>query len=191
MGALQQLTARLDELVASGAEPAARAAGAARYLPDLLAQPGFLTEAHRAGSADGYTQHVVHVHPDGAYSVVALVWLPGQETPVHDHRCWCVVGVLQGAEQETRYHLVRHDGTQVLTVTETRSNPAGSVSVLVPPQENIHRVANACQGVAISMHVYGADIAVLGSSINKVFTEPVAETVPDGAVGVGWRAAAG
>jgi predicted metal-dependent enzyme (double-stranded beta helix superfamily) len=106
--------------------------------------------------------------------VVALVWKPGQITPIHDHRCWCVVGVLQGQETETRYHLREDADSRFLVLLEQHTYDPGSVCTLVPPEENIHQVANAgVDGVTISMHIYGADIAALGSSINKVFDHPV------------------
>lgn len=182
--ALREFTTAMDELVALDDDPAARAAGAAKYLPELLAQPEFLREEHRTGSTKHYTQHVVHVHETGAYSVVALVWLPGQRTPIHDHRCWCVVGVLQGAEREVRYHLVGDGGDEWLTEQDSQRNVAGSVSVLVPPEENIHLVENTCDGTAISIHVYGDDIATVGSSVNKVFTQ---EIRAEAGTSFGWR----
>ncbi|MQA04006.1 MAG: cysteine dioxygenase [Streptosporangiales bacterium] len=185
--ALREFTTAMDELVAADADAAARAAGAAKFLPELLAHPEFLSDEHRVGSTEHYTQHVVHVHESGAYSVVALVWLPGQRTPIHDHRCWCVVGVLQGAEREVRYHLVSDGADEWLTEQESQRNQPGSVSVLVPPEENIHLVENTCDGTAISIHVYGDDIATVGSSVNKVFTQEVRD---DTGTAVGWRAKA-
>ena len=44
-------------------------------------------------------------HPTAPSPLVALVWLPGQATAIHDHLAWCVVGVHEGAEHETRYRL--------------------------------------------------------------------------------------
>jgi len=48
----------------------------------------------------------------------------------------------------------------------------GSVSGFAPPGD-IHRVRNTGDGVAISMHVYGADISRLGISIRREYTLPV------------------
>ena len=59
----------------------------------------------------------------------------------------------------------------------------------MPPDENIHKVANGGDHgdvLTISMHVYGANIALLGSSINEVFELPVLERVP--ARPLAWRA---
>ena len=189
--ALREFTSRMDEAVAHDPSASARAAAAARFLPDLLAQPDFLEDKYRQGSRERYTQHVVHVHDDGAYSVVALVWLPGQRTPIHDHRCWCVVGVLQGTEREVRYHLVTDGAEEFLTEHGEHRNPPGSVSVLVPPEENIHLVENTGDGTAISIHVYGDDIAACGTSVNKVFTQEVrSRTHAGSATGLAWRTGA-
>jgi 3-mercaptopropionate dioxygenase len=59
-----------------------------------------LTAEQRRGDAERYRCHLLHVEQDGSFSVVAMVWRPGQATPVHDHVTWCVFGVLQGAERE-------------------------------------------------------------------------------------------
>ena len=51
-------------------------------------------------------------------------------------------------------------------------NPAGAVSGFAPPGD-IHRVRNTGDEVAISMHVYGADISRLGNSIRREYTLPL------------------
>jgi predicted metal-dependent enzyme (double-stranded beta helix superfamily) len=83
----------------------------------------------------------VRVPPAGRYSIVALVWRPGQATPIHDHRCWCVVGVWRGLERETTYELHCDDDPYVVLRGATVSQ-RGDVSVLVPPDEDVHRVEN-------------------------------------------------
>ena len=80
----------------------------------LLAHDGWLVPEHRVGNADHYTQHLLHVSPCRRLSIVALVWLPGQRTPIHDHVSWCVVGVYEGRERETRYRSVEVDGVSCL-----------------------------------------------------------------------------
>src|SRR5436305_8239794 len=67
-----------------------------RHLPT----PDVLTAEQRLGSPDGYRAHHLHVEPDGSFSIVALVWRPGQVTRIHDHVTWCVFGVIQGVEHE-------------------------------------------------------------------------------------------
>lgn len=64
----------------------------------------------------------------------------------------------------------------------------GRVQLLVPPDEDIHRVSNGGTGRAVSLHVYGADISLNGgSSINRVFGQVVVDLPPDGAHLVSWR----
>ena len=43
-------------------------------------------------SPEGYARRLLHRHPGGAYSVVVMVWGPGQGTPLHDHAGSPVVG---------------------------------------------------------------------------------------------------
>lgn len=189
--ALRRFTEAMDGAVASDRDPGARAAAAAALLPDLLAHPEAIGPQHRVPAEDSYQQHVVHVHPEGCYSLVALVWRPGQATPIHDHRCWCVVGVLEGEEDEERFHLVDREGRKSLVLTGSTRQAAGSVCTLVPPEENIHRVSSAAaSGVTVSLHVYGDDIAKCGSSINQVFDAAMlvpAEAAHDAGQPVSWR----
>jgi 3-mercaptopropionate dioxygenase len=166
---LIRFTEAMDRAVGASDDASTLAARASVELADLLAHPEALGEKHRVSSYDGYRQHVVYVHPEGRYSLVALVWQPGQATPIHDHRCWCVVGVLEGEEEERRYRLVEHDGEPVLVLTGTERHGPGCIASLVPPDENIHLVSNSSGELTLSLHVYGDDIARCGSSINHVF----------------------
>ena len=127
-----------------------------------------LTAAERSGDAAGYRCHVLHAEPDGSFSVAVMVWLPGQQTPIHDHLAWCVTAVLQGAECEEIFAV--RDGH--LEVIARNQNPAGVVSGFAPPGD-IHRVRNSGRTVAVSMHVYGTDITRVGSSIRRLYDLPV------------------
>jgi 3-mercaptopropionate dioxygenase len=136
-----------------------------------LPGPEILAAAERAGSPDGYVCHTLHTEPDGSFSVCALVWRPGQQTPIHDHVTWCVVGVLQGAEYEELFALL--DGGTALAEAGRNVNERGDVGSFAPPGD-IHRVSNRGAGVAISLHVYGADIERLGTSVRRTYDLPVA-----------------
>ncbi len=146
----------------------------AAALRPFLDCPDLLDDAQRTGDPTGYRQHVLHVAEDGSFSVVALVWLPGQATPIHDHLSWCVVGVHLGTEYETRYRLV--DGF-LMEDGHDRSR-RGSVTGLVPPGD-IHQVHNDGDELAVSVHVYGVDVRRLGSSIHRRYDHvPVRSTQP-------------
>ena len=139
-----------------------------------LPGPEILTAEQRYGDPAGYRCHLLHAEPDGSFSIVALVWRPGQATPIHDHVTWCVFGVIQGAEHEERY-VLRDDGW--LEQDGASVNTLGEVAGLAPPGD-IHRVRNAGTETAISVHIYGTDISRLGSSVRRVYDLPVVAALP-------------
>ncbi len=187
---LRHLTRSLDALVAANTDVHVIAARAGMLLRPALSDTSLLEPRHCEPAEDRYRQHLVHVHPAGRYSIVALVWKPGQATPIHDHRCWCVVGVWRGLERETTYDLHGADGSPYLMPRRSAETAPGDVSVLVPPDEDIHRVENSGTSLAISIHVYGDDISVLGSSINHEFADDLVRTRPSsrGTAPFSWRA---
>jgi 3-mercaptopropionate dioxygenase len=85
----------------------------------------------------------------------------GEVTEIHDHLVWCSFVVLQGAETETLYNIA---GDRLVG---ERQRPAGSVSAVAPP-DDIHRVCNTGHTVAITLHVYGADVSN-GTSVRRTY----------------------
>ncbi len=143
----------------------------AERLRELLGHDGWLAPEHQLPAADTYRQHLLHVSDCRGLSVVALVWRPGQRTPIHDHVSWCVVGVYRGIEHETHYRRV---GDVLVPTGHIVARP-GDVEALIPPAGNIHLVEAAGRGLTISIHVYGADIERLGSSVYQRFDDlPIA-----------------
>jgi 3-mercaptopropionate dioxygenase len=165
-----ELTGAVRRAVRQHGDWAQTAQRVARALRRHLPGPGILTAAQRRGDPATYQSHLVHAEPDGSFSIVALVWRPGQVTPIHDHVTWCVTAVLQGCEHEELFAL--RDGGTVLEETGRNVTGTGGVTGFAPPGD-IHRVRNRGTGVAVSLHVYGADIARLGSSVRRVYELPV------------------
>jgi hypothetical protein len=85
-----------------GDEPAMLARGRL-LLSDLIAHDDWLPPSCATPDPDRYTQYLLHCDPLERFSVVSFVWGPGQRTPVHDHTVWGLVGMLRGAEAETRF----------------------------------------------------------------------------------------
>ena len=170
--ALDALVDALDGAVDPRRPARPTADAAASALAPFLGRPGLLGPHQRVGDPAGYRQHLLHVPDSGAYSLVALVWLPGQTTPVHDHITWCVVGVHQGEEHEIRYRVVSEQLVEIGRAVSRR----GAVDALVPPGD-IHRVTNEGAGTAISLHVYGADLRQRGTSIQRRYDLPIASTL--------------
>ena len=137
-----------------------------RHLPSAEV----LTVEQRIGDPAGYRSHVLHAERDGSFSVVALVWRPGQVTPIHDHVTWCVFGVIQGVEYEETFLL--DEESACLVAAGTSANATGEVSGFAPPGD-IHRVRNVGEDTAISIHVYGTDVSRIGSSVRREYHLPV------------------
>lgn len=169
---LASLISAIRGAVRSDADPADVAGRVAAALRPHLHAPGLLAPEQRSSNPAGYQQHILHVEDDARFSIVSLVWLPGQETPTHDHVSWCVVGVYEGEEHESQYRLVQEGSIACLIEAGQSVNPTGSVAAYTPPGD-IHKVTNRGPSMAISLHVYGADIGKLGTSIRRRYDLPV------------------
>jgi len=159
-----ELSELLDGIRAAVAVPLRRSDTAqlvAEQLRQHLPSPDLLTAQQRLGSPDGYRSHTLHVEPDGSFSVVALVWRPGQVTRIHDHLTWCVFGVIQGVEHEELFDAD-------LNLVGRSDNHIGDVSGFAPPGD-IHRVHNTAGTTAISIHIYGTDVTRTGSSVRRYY----------------------
>jgi 3-mercaptopropionate dioxygenase len=174
--AMPQVVGACPEFLAAAIRREVRARGSWRDTADRVAAvlrrhlpgPDLLTPEQLAGDPAGYQTHLVHAEPDGSFSIVVMVWLPGQQTSVHDHLAWCVTAVLQGAEYEEIFAV--RDGH--LEVVGRNHNAVGSISGFAPPGD-IHQVRNSGESIAVSMHVYGTDITRVGSSIRREYDLPV------------------
>ncbi|MCA8951482.1 MAG: cysteine dioxygenase family protein [Planctomycetes bacterium] len=127
----------------------------------LCATDRWLEERFRVGSPDAYNRHLLHRDPRNRFIVLSLVWMPGQMTPVHDHSCWGVMGIVSGSLEEVGYERL-DDGSRpgYAELAEGRGSDVGrgSVAYLLPPHEEIHRIGNTSAGQSISLHVYGRDL---------------------------------
>jgi len=128
-------------------------------LSALVATDGWLPEELTRPHPQYYQQYLLHADVRERWSMVSFVWGPGQKTPIHDHRVWGLVGVLQGAELGTSFAR-RQDGT--LHPTGEERLERGQVVAVSPTVGDIHQVANALSdAVSISIHVYGGNIGAV------------------------------
>lgn len=160
---LAPLVAAVKDAVAVQADWEQTAQLVAEALREHLPGAEVLTPEQRDGDPDVPRSHTLHVEPDGSFSIVGLVWRPGQFTRIHDHLTWCVFGVVQGIEHE---ELFDADCNR----TGESDNHAGEVSGFAPPGD-IHRVRNTGTTTAISVHVYGTDVTRVGSSVRRYYDE--------------------
>jgi predicted metal-dependent enzyme (double-stranded beta helix superfamily) len=158
--------AELAELVAVCARLSARVdwSSTAQLAAERLRRnlPGGCTHRRRASRAvDAYQVITLHVESNGSFSIIAVVWRPGQLTRIHDHVTWCVVGVIQGVEHEELFNAK-------LDPIGSSDNRVGDVSGFAPPGD-IHRVHNTANPTAISIHIYGTDVTRIGSSVRRFY----------------------
>jgi predicted metal-dependent enzyme (double-stranded beta helix superfamily) len=185
---LLSFVTRIEQLLDCEREPHAIAQSVRVLLAELVSDASFLTPAQCEPDPQRYRVHLLTVAPSRRFSVTALVWLPGQVTPIHDHVCWCVVGVVQGTEREQRYSLRESaTGERWLVPLGDEAVPPGHTAALVPPDENIHRVRNAGDTLAISIHVYGDDLTLHPTSINQCFDDVPVRAGDHSGVAVPWR----
>jgi 3-mercaptopropionate dioxygenase len=161
---LRDFVARTTELVdRHGDDEPALLAALKPELARLIATADWLPEAYRQPHPQYYQQYLLHADPQERWSLVSFVWGPGQRTPVHDHRVWGLVGVLEGAEVGTTFE--RQADGRLVETGEERLQP-GDVVAVSPAIGDIHRVANAfTDRPSISIHVYGGNIGAVARAV--------------------------
>lgn len=130
---------------------------AAALMRDLIAKDDWLAPEMALAHPRYYQQHLLYGDPLDRFSLVSFVWGPGQQTPIHDHTVWGIIGMLRGRECAQRY--VRGaDGQLALDGAEATLLP-GELDIVSPTRGDIHVVRNAlADEVSISIHLYGGNI---------------------------------
>ena len=160
---LRRFVGEIAALVDSGAGEAERLEHGANALRELIRVDDWLPDAYAQPSVERYQQFLLYADARQRFSVVSFVWGPGQQTPIHDHTVWGLIGVLRGAELAAPYAR-NDDGTLRQTGDEVRLE-AGDVEAVSPRIGDIHRVRNAYEDrTSISIHVYGANIGAVRRS---------------------------
>lgn len=143
-----------DAVIRHGSELLRRLIAVDDWLPARFAEAG----------ADSYRQYLLHADSLERFSVVSFVWGPGQQSQIHDHTVWGIVGVLRGAEYSQGY-AQGEDGRLAEEGAPIRVEQ-GEVTAVSPAIGDLHRVANAYQDrSSVSIHVYGAHIGGVSRSV--------------------------
>ncbi len=158
---LDRFIARATEIAAARPEPADCVLALAPLLQELLAGASeFLEPAHFRSDPAHYARNLIHAAPDAGLSLYAIVWLPGQWTPVHDHGSWGVVGVLEGVLEERSYVRLSPDRGADAGIELARGGvillAKGAVTSFVPNPDHIHVTGVPVDRPrAVSLHLYG------------------------------------
>jgi len=126
----------------------------------------WLLPVEREGAREGYCRHVLYADPLGRFTVVVLVWRPGQVTPVHAHYTWCVYRVLSGMLMEDRYEWARGAVGQARWQSSVERG-VGTSGHGHGGLEQVHRLRHHAGNPAISLHVYGIDVGRVASHVNR------------------------
>jgi 3-mercaptopropionate dioxygenase len=166
--ALEQFIAASAALARAHPEPADCVTAIAPLMHALLAHAeGFLEPQHLRADPHHYARNAIYVSPDQDLSLYAIVWTPGQWTPVHDHGSWGVVGVLRGVLEERSYiRTGAHDAAvrNADAGIELQRGGViliggGSVTSFVPNPDHIHVTGvSADRPQAVSLHLYGRNM---------------------------------
>jgi len=135
-------------------------------LAEAAADADLLTPAQREGAPTSYRRHLLAADPQGRYALAALVWMPGQASPVHAHHTWCGYAVVDGTLTEAVYDWNDAAGSAV----QTREHPraAGAVSFARAGHAGIHRLMNMTGTPVVSIHLYGVPGEHLATHVNDV-----------------------
>ena len=125
----------------------------------LVSGPVSLPPEKKKMPNGGYGRNLLHHDEEHDFVVLALVWPPHAETEIHNHETWGVVGVTEGNLNETNYIQDKNSesGISTLTQGDTISAGAGMATNVLPPND-IHKVCNPNNQIAISIHTYGEKI---------------------------------
>jgi predicted metal-dependent enzyme (double-stranded beta helix superfamily) len=151
----------LTEIVSAGGPKPEMVAAVKRLVTSFLATPGSLPERCLVTKPDCYARHLLHVDPAGRFSVVVMVWGPGQRTPIHDHGgMWCVEGVYRGHIRVTRYDLDApvEDNVARFHRYEVIEAGVGKTGSLIPPVD-FHTIENVLEQSAVTVHTYGGEMS--------------------------------
>lgn len=162
---LRDFVANLANLLDAQPEEATVLQRGSAWLGELIRHDDWLDDAFTQPHPEHYQQYLLYADAQQRFSVVSFVWGPGQQTPIHDHRVWGLIGMLRGAEISQSWQPgpngLQPEGTPV------RLDP-GSVEAVSPTVGDIHRVSNAYDDrVSISIHVYGANIGAVKRAVYR------------------------
>lgn len=153
---LPDLIGAFEETIATEKNERRRLNGLVRVVEDYCAGVSDDFLGQFGESSQKYTRHLLHADAEDRFSLLALVWKPGQGTPIHDHPSWGVIGVLRGRMRFTNYAPSTEEGQNCLVPVETFIGTAGSVGTVYPPAMDLHRMDNCSSDeIAVTLHAYG------------------------------------
>jgi 3-mercaptopropionate dioxygenase len=130
----------------------------APLLGRLVKDPSSIPSEYLKRPADGGRgRYMLHRAP--SFNVTSVVWRPGDAAGCHNHETWGVIGVIDNEIEETRYHVAESpSGKATVEVKSVKSYGPGSISCLLPGDDEVHGMHNRTQRDTVEIHVYGKDL---------------------------------
>jgi predicted metal-dependent enzyme (double-stranded beta helix superfamily) len=158
-----QFVERLESLVNSSPGESRFLEQGRIYLGELIEADDWLPEEFTVPFPTRNVQYLLHLDPKERFSVVSVVWGPGQSSTAHNHTVWGLLGVLRGAEKTQKY-AVQADGSLIEDGEAELLRPK-HVDAVSHTVGDVHAVSNAFDDrTSISIHVYGGNIGRLERS---------------------------
>ncbi|MBI1756488.1 MAG: cysteine dioxygenase family protein [Fimbriimonas ginsengisoli] len=155
-----QLVSLLDEAMIHE-EKSARCLAVKAVLEEVVRTGRCVLDAHdMTPTPDRYARRLLHRDPAGRYSVLAMVWGPGQGTPLHDHASmWCVECVYKGRIKVVSYSQGASPSPEVHAFAPEQTIYAGpgEAGALIPPFD-YHTLENMESEPTVTLHVYGGEM---------------------------------
>ena len=150
--------ARVRACIAEHPEPRAACAAIEPHFRELLAQDGWLSDEHAgpnpmSGMGGGIGQWLLFRAGDGGLSLFSLVVPPGEQTPIHDHLAWGLIGLYRGEQEEDVFDADENG----IELDRTQRVLPGGLYKLFPPRDDVHRVRTVSAEPSISIHLLTND----------------------------------
>jgi predicted metal-dependent enzyme (double-stranded beta helix superfamily) len=139
----------------------------AHALRVAAAMPDLLTPELRAPRNGCYARHTIAADPAGRFTLLSIVWGPGQFSPPHAHDAWCAYAVAENTLTETLYEFDPASGKAMAAGAPVEREP-GYACFATAGLEQIHRLGNASGVGAISLHAYGVEGSRVGTHVNRL-----------------------
>jgi predicted metal-dependent enzyme (double-stranded beta helix superfamily) len=158
---MQELIRRLDE-ACSVRDDEGRCLRVKDVLIDIVnSGEDFIDARFLEPARERYARRLLHRDLQDRYTVLAMVWGPGQATPLHDHAgIWCVECVYRGKIEVTSYSVRGGDpeeGVVLFEKAKVVTAGIGEAGALIPPFE-YHTIANVTEAPSVTIHVYGGEM---------------------------------
>lgn len=158
---IKQLVDDLRDLTREGRDDAAMA----RAVPDLAKR--LVLMKHNwlrpymcvAGAANAAGIYALHEEPDHCLAIFVVTWMPGDETPPHDHDTWAVIAGLDG--HETNHWWKRVDDGKTPGLADVRragSERIDASAIIAMAGDAIHSLHNDSGAVSTTLHLYGRNV---------------------------------